>query len=78
MQSEQGGRTDRIKTPIVGAAVTANGASGGGSILKGSVKDIVAPALAVALIHTAIGLEGMVETDPVSDFVSQGLERNNS
>lgn len=48
------------------AGVTASGATCGGRSLRSGVTHLIASAAATAL-------EGVVETDPVSGFVCQGL-----
>lgn len=57
---------DGVKTGLVGAAVTADGAAAAGAGLGGSVINQVALAVAATL-------EGVVQTEPVADLVHGGL-----
>lgn len=57
--------TDGVNT-TAGAGVTTSGASRSGRGLRGSIGDGVTTAGAPTL-------EGVVETDPVTDFVGDGL-----
>ncbi|TLD26567.1 hypothetical protein PspLS_05208 [Pyricularia sp. CBS 133598] len=59
---------DGVKTGLVGAAVTADGAAAAGAGLGGSVVNQVTLAVAATL-------EGVVQTEPVADLVHSGLAK---